>query len=60
MLLIELSLSLNHLKTRDVGGFKEGKRERAHRASAIRLAAETELYRGPSKLEALESRLLRC
>ena len=49
MLSIKVSLSLNHLKTRGIGGFKEGEREKVLRASAIRvnlrLAVETELYR---------------
>ena len=39
---IKVSLSLSHPKTRGVGGFTEGERERALHASAIRLAAETE------------------
>ena len=47
VLSIKVSLSLNHLKTRGIGGFKG-----AFHASAIRvdlrLAAETELYREAS------------
>ena len=48
VLSIKVSLTLNYLKTRGIGGFKEGERERVLHASAItvdlRLAAETGLY----------------
>ena len=43
---IKVSLSLNQLKTRGIGDFKEGKRERDHRTSAILcVEAKTSLER---------------
>ena len=45
---LSIKVSLNHLKTRGIGSFKEDDIEKALCASAIRvdlrLAAETELY----------------
>ena len=50
MLSIEVSLSLNHLKTRGIGGSKEGERERALHASPGQAKSDDPKYK--SSLEA--------
>ena len=45
VLSIEVSLSLNHLKTRGIGGSKEGEKERALRASAGQAKSDDPKYK---------------